>query len=356
MPSLFRQSDDSIRLLIPTPFHQTHVEEDLQRWAEANPHFLNDGVPMLSLGTEIVTRHDHSIDNMFIDGNGCLVVAELKRERASRDVIAQVLDYAAHVNALEWADLEQVCQRHQGCELASAFQRCFRRPFAKPGKIDHRLLVVAESYDPVAMDMAVYLINTGVSLTLLQFTYFEVEGSKLFEVRTVLGEIPEQPSVGAAVQVPGPDEGYNNWLFSSVAKELPEIAKRQGWEVRFRINKQSLPFVSLVWPTVMGDCQLRLDTRKKDAIALTFGFRKDAAPSLKEFLDARRDDWRDDFPAEFANPPYPSVYWNLTYDVPMPRVGDADAFSEILQRTEKMAGAVVPLISEYFETREMPET
>ena len=49
--------------------HTTHVEEDLQRWADANPHLLNEGTPMLSLGMEIPTRHDHWIDNLFVDGN-----------------------------------------------------------------------------------------------------------------------------------------------------------------------------------------------------------------------------------------------------------------------------------------------
>ena len=91
MASLFTQSGDSIRVLSPTSFQKTHVEEDLQRWADANPHLLNEGAAMLSLGMEIPTRHDHWIDNLFVDANGCLVVAELKRGVTPRDVTATTL-------------------------------------------------------------------------------------------------------------------------------------------------------------------------------------------------------------------------------------------------------------------------
>ena len=196
MASLFTQSGESIRLLSSISFQNTHVEEDLQRWADANPHLLNDGAPMLSLGTEIPTRHDHWIDNLFVDGNGCLVVAELKRGLTPRDVTAQVIDYAAHVSRLTWLEVDELCRkRHDRADLDTAFRQCIGRPLVKSDKIDLRLLIVAESYDAKVTDAALFLINTGTPLALLQFTYFEVGGSKLFEVRTMLGQIPDQPSV-----------------------------------------------------------------------------------------------------------------------------------------------------------------
>jgi hypothetical protein len=305
---------------------------------------------MLSLGTEITTRHGHSIDNLFVDGNGCLVVAEMKRGASPRDVTAQVIDYAAHVSRLKWPDLDPICHKRHGTDLETAFRQCFGRSLVQSEKIEHRLLVLAESYDPRVLDAALYLINTGTPLALLQFAYFEIDGSTLFEVRVVLGEIPDQLTGPDKVKVAAgaPDEGYTNWLFSSVAKNLPEIAKQQGWVARFRINKQSLPFVSDAWPTSFGDCQLRLDVYKKDAVSLRLSVRKDGVPGLREFLEGRRDGWADAFPAEFANPPYPTVYTELAYSVPMPKVGDAAALRDIVERTEKMAGALVSLLDEYF--------
>ena len=354
MATLFTLSDGQVQTLSPTLFHKTHVEEDLQRWADANPYLLNEGAPMLSLGMEITTRHDHWIDNLFIDGNGCLVVAELKRGLTPRDVTAQVIDYAAHVSRLEWSDIEELCRKRQGTDLDTAFRLCFGRPLVRTEKIDLRLLIVAESYDPSVSDAALFLINSGTPLALLQFTYFEVGDSKLFEVRTVLGEIPEQAGRGAEAATP--DEGYNNWLFSSVAEKLPEIERSLGCRLQFRVNKQSLPIVSGAWPTVFGDCQLRLDTYKKGVLAFSLSARKDVTPGLREFLGARRDDWREGFPAEFTSPPHETPISNLTYSLPTPKLGDADALADVVERTEKMAEAMVPLVTAYFERGQPSDT
>ena len=351
MAELFHIADDAVDVLRPVSFRQDHTEENLQRWVDANPHMVNEGTPMLSLGREIETHHGFAIDNLFIDGNGCLVVAELKRGTTPREVTAQVIDYAAHVSRLEWPDLEPLCQQRQDIDLDAAFERCFGRPLVRSDKIDHRLLILAESYDPRVTDAALYLINTGTPLALLQFAYFEIGENRLFEVRTVLGEIPGQQAGGPETRdkSSAADEGYNNWLFSSVAKELPEIARRRGWNMRHRVNKQSLPMVSEAWPTALGDCQLRLDTFKKGSVTFSLLARKEVTPDLEDFLDGRRDEWRDEFPAQFAHPPYRIVFLNLSYYVPRPEIGDADALADIVERTEKMLAVMLPLTTDYFE-------
>jgi len=293
-------------VLRPVSFELNHKEEELQRWADANPHLLNEGAPMLSLGTEIETHHGHYIDNLFVDGNGCLVVAELKRGPTPRDVTAQLIDYAAYASRLEWPDVEELCRkRHDGTSLDDAYMRCFGRPLVRVEKIDLRLLIVAERYEPAVSDAALFLINNGTQLALLQFTYFEVGESKLFEVRAVLGEIPKQLAAGAEPGVASlaPDEGYNNWLFSSVAKKLPEIAKQHGWDLRYRINKQSLTIAPKAWPTGLGDCQLRLDTYKEGVLAFSLSVHKKTAPGLRNFLEERQEVWREAAPADFADPP-----------------------------------------------------
>ena len=57
---LFHVADGGLQVLRPVPFQESHKEEDLQRWADANPQIFNNGLPMLSLGMEITTAHGHS--------------------------------------------------------------------------------------------------------------------------------------------------------------------------------------------------------------------------------------------------------------------------------------------------------
>ncbi len=356
MGELFHVADGGVHVLRPVSFHKTHVEEDLQRWADANPHLLNEGTPMLSLGMEVVTHRGFSIDNLFVDGSGCLVVAELKSGKSPKDVVAQVLNYAAYVSKLKWADVAEIGRRYRRIDLDAAFRECFDRPLVKSDKVDHRLLIVAESYDPSVSDAALYLINQGTPLALLQFTYFEVCENRLFEVRTVLGEIPDQRGGPTGADTATREEGRDNWLFSSVAKQLPDIARRHGWSLGHVVNKQSLPIVSDLWPTKLDQCQLVLTTWVRDKLSFRLKFLHEDLPGLRELLEERRDEWRDNFPADFANPPSPTVSTNLIYEVAMPEVGDTKALAEVVEFTEKMVAAMVPLLDRYFEGRDTGDT
>ena len=347
---LFTVNGDVIAPLSAGSFQAVHNEERIQSWADKCPALLNDGQLMLSLGTEIVTRHNHYIDNLFLDGNGTLVAAEMKRGRTPRDVVAQSLDYAAYVSTLDWPDIERYCLRRHGKALDEAFQALFGRPLDRSVRPNHRLLIVAESYDPRVNDAALYLINGGMRLALLQFTLYDLVDRCVLDLSTVLGEIPAQALGPQHADAPpgAPDLGYDSWLIGSLAQELPGIATAQGWPLRFRQNKQSLPFGSETWPLGLGDCQLRADVFSKHRVALCMYFRKEAAPGLQDFIEARKPDWAGAFPATFASPTYATSFANLLRELPRPELGDAGGLQTVTNAVTAMAQALVPVVSAYF--------
>lgn len=352
---LFHASGDDVEVLAPVSFQSRHDEVRVQAWADSAPALLNNGMPMLSLGREIGTRHGHSIDNLFLDGNRTVVAAEMKRGKTPRDVVAQVIDYAAHVSNLDWPDLERLCLKRQKIGLEAAFEAHFGRPLVKGGKPAHRLLILAESYDPRAFDAALYMINGGMPLALLQFTYFEVGGGAVLDVRSILGEIPEQPPVGtrqAASSAPAPaplqpEEGYSAWLLGSIAQWLPDFARQNDWPLRLKLNKISVPFGLETWPLSLGDLQFRVDTYRQGIVSLRFSARREAVPGLREFLEERRTEWRDAFPAEFEAPSAPTPYMNLTLDLPPPAMGDQVARAVVQEAVAAMTRALVPLLDAY---------
>lgn len=89
-----------------------------------------------------------------------------------------------------------------------------------------------------------------------------------------------------------------------------------------------------------------------ETLSFRLKFRHDDLPGLRELLEERREEWCETFPAEFAAPPYPMVSTNLGYDVPMPEVGDTAMLADIVGRVERMAGAMVPLVTVYFARRQ----
>ncbi len=85
-------------------------------------HVADGGLPMLSLGMEITTAHGHSIDNLYLDGNGHLVVAELQRGKSPKDVTAQVADYGAYARRLDRAQIDAICQKRHRTGLDETYR------------------------------------------------------------------------------------------------------------------------------------------------------------------------------------------------------------------------------------------
>lgn len=352
---LFTVNGEEVTALSACSFQSVHNEERIQKWAEACPALLNDGIPMLSLGTEIPTQHNYSIDNLYLDSNGLLVAAELKRGRTPRDVVAQVLDYAAYISRLEWQDVEAICARKRHKSLDEAYREVFGYSLKRTPRPQHRLIVMAESYDPRTLDAAIYLINGGLPLALVAFTFFNLQDRAVLNVQTVLGQIPGNTlarTSSSALQAEHQSEGYAPWLMGSVAQALPEITSSQGWPLRFRLNKASVSFGSDEWPVTIGDCQLRVDLFNSKKLALRLAFRKEALPSLQEFLEARTTEWQSAFPAAFENPKYPTAFANLTRHMAPPALGDQAALAPAIDTVRSMAGALVPLLDSYFAHQE----
>ena len=363
---LYSVSGTDCAVLVPSTFSEKHVELDIQRWADHCPPLINEGKPMLTLGMEIVTGYGQYLDNLFVDGNGTLVVAEMKRGKSPRDVIAQVMQYGSFVNKLDWSAIEKFCQKTHGRSLDDAYMDMFGRSLPRPPKPPHRLLVVAESFDPQVFDDALYGINHGIPLALIQFKTFNVGNAEIVDTVTVLGEIPDQtpPNRLSAPAAPKPipdkpqatsespmaDNGYPAWLLSTISDKLVETAQQRGWNLRHKINQTSLPFADEAWPLPMGDCQLRVDTYKGGVVSLRLHFKTEAAPGLGAFLEQHRGRWSGQYAGTLPKADYPTPNTVYTLELPRPAMGDQAAVAEVFTQVEAMTAAFLPLLTEYFAT------
>lgn len=50
------------------------------------------------------------------------------------------------------------------------------------------------------------------------------------------------------------------------------------------------------------------------------------------------------------------VSTSLGYDVPMPEVGDTAMLTDVVERVERMAGAMVPVVTDYLARRQTGDT
>ena len=76
------------------------------------------------------------IDMLAIDREGHLVVLELKRDRTSREIVAQALDYGSWVRYLEDEDIAEVYgafrQRPENEDLPDSLDEAFKSKFNVP--------------------------------------------------------------------------------------------------------------------------------------------------------------------------------------------------------------------------------
>ena len=183
--------DDNFTEFEQLPFEAEHTEEVLEEWLESNP----DGIPeegrILIIGRQVQTSLRGSIDLLGLDREGNAVVVELKRDRASRDVIAQALEYAACVERLDANALEgilRVYERDEALSLADYHREYFKLAAGDTvtfNKNQH-LVIVGQRIAPATRETASFLVSKGIPVTCVEFTFFKADGGERLFTREVV--------------------------------------------------------------------------------------------------------------------------------------------------------------------------
>ncbi|MHA2062469.1 MAG: hypothetical protein ACW963_09300, partial [Candidatus Sifarchaeia archaeon] len=95
-------NDISDSQLIEAKMMRLDLESHLESWLEKSPGAIT-GIPTIWIGRQTSANvEDATIfpDLLGLDDLGNLVILELKRGKAPRDVVAQILEYAAWGNSL----------------------------------------------------------------------------------------------------------------------------------------------------------------------------------------------------------------------------------------------------------------
>ena len=90
---------------------RVETEEMLEAVLVANPNILMRGLTLVGRQVPVETGY---VDLLGVDEDGRLVVFELKREKLTRDVVAQILDYCSYLEALSDSELATLIAEHSG--------------------------------------------------------------------------------------------------------------------------------------------------------------------------------------------------------------------------------------------------
>jgi len=171
-------------------------EERLEELIEADPGIL--GQPLLVIGRQVTTAHGKRVDLLALDGDGCLHVLELKRDRTPRDVIAQALDYGSWVQGISHEEVLGIYAGYRpGESLEVAFEEAFGIPVPEELNTGHWLTVIASDLDAESHRIVEYLASYDLPVNVVFFRYF-VDEDREYLARTWLIEQEQEAGPKAA--------------------------------------------------------------------------------------------------------------------------------------------------------------
>lgn len=162
---------------------RVETEEMLEAVLVENPGMLMRGLTLVGRQIPVETGY---ADLLGIDGDGRLVVFELKREKLTRDAVAQILDYGTYLEALPDSELATLITERSGTAgigKISDFEEWYGSQGGdsiKPVK----MVLVGLGIDTSARRMVAYLADRGIDIELLTFHGY-VHGEALLLARQV---------------------------------------------------------------------------------------------------------------------------------------------------------------------------
>ena len=164
--------------LIELPKSRLDSEERLEEWIAQDSNIT--GLDILIIGRQVVTIYGGRIDLLAIDNIGNLVILELKRDKTSRDVVAQTLDYASWIKDLNYTQIEDITMKYLKCSLKEAFTNKFLADIPEEINKNHSIVIIASELDSSSERIVHYLSSEyDININCVFFDFFKEEKQEL---------------------------------------------------------------------------------------------------------------------------------------------------------------------------------
>lgn len=175
-------------VLIPAKKTSLELERHLESWLENSPWAVAQE-PLLIIGRQISAFQEEYgtiFPDLFgIDKEGNLVIIELKKGRTPREVIAQLLEYAAWANDLSDEKIHEIATSYFKIintekEIKELFLETFETDEIPSLNQRLRLFVAAEEISPPVAKVCRFLRQVhGVDVNCIQFSIFQTESGEV---------------------------------------------------------------------------------------------------------------------------------------------------------------------------------
>ena len=165
------------------------LEMHLEGWLEHSPWAVVNE-PILWIGRQTTAAVEGGTifpDLLGVDSSGNLVIVEVKRGKAPRDVVAQLLEYAAWANELSDEQLFATAERYfstreefKDADFMTAFRDVFETEELPVLSQKLRLFILAEEIPPAISRVCRFLRTShGIDVTCIDVSTFTTESGEV---------------------------------------------------------------------------------------------------------------------------------------------------------------------------------
>ncbi len=204
MPIFRLEGDDiSNSKLVIAQETDLELESHLEDWLENSPWALIQDELILWIDRQPSARDEEGTvfpDLLGIDAEGNLVIVELKRDQAPREVVAQLLEYAAWANELSEKQIQQIAEDYfetRGEFDGKQFHNVYKDVFeiadmdeVPPLNRNLRLYIVAGNIPPRVARVCRFLrTSQGMDINCINVSTFETKtGERLVSMEAKVGD------------------------------------------------------------------------------------------------------------------------------------------------------------------------
>lgn len=191
----YMNQDITKGVLITAQEEKIDYEKSFENWLENSPDVLFDEVSntILWIGrqeTADVGDSKKFPDLIGVDLYGDLIIVELKKDKAPRDVIAQILEYASWASNLNYDNLDDIFSKYcfrRNCErksLKDEFKSIFypdddEEPIFEFNR-KQKMFIIAEEIPSVIIQVANYLRKYKFDIFCVEYTVHKTEQNEIF--------------------------------------------------------------------------------------------------------------------------------------------------------------------------------
>ena len=198
--AIFRLEGDKLIIAQET---NVELEQHIEIWIENSPWAVIQDELVLWIDRQPSAQDDEGTifpDLLGVDSEGNLVVVEFKRGRTPRDVVAQLLEYAAWANGLSTEQIHGTAETYfetrdefRGKTFPNAFREAFDMPETDelpPLNQKLRLFVVAEEIQPRVANVCRFLRRSyKMDVSCIAVSRFQTEsGEEIVSTETKVGD------------------------------------------------------------------------------------------------------------------------------------------------------------------------